>query len=162
MLSQIKKENSLIKYNIAILSLMILLGLNGCSLGDRADRTIGKGDPCIVNGKVVECPTTTTNGIDDVDNDGLTDALEKIIGTDPLTIDTDGDGISDADEYNSINETDAMNPCDGEADKYDNTNVVWQQADCDEDGILNGAEDNISLGENHKISDPYDASSYFL
>jgi eukaryotic-like serine/threonine-protein kinase len=34
----------------------------------------------------------------DMDGDGLTDAQEALIGTDPLNPDTDGDGISDGDE----------------------------------------------------------------
>ena len=35
----------------------------------------------------------------DTDGDGLSDALERSIGTNPLLADTDGDGINDYDEY---------------------------------------------------------------
>jgi hypothetical protein len=35
----------------------------------------------------------------DSDNDGLTDAQEKILGTDPNKSDTDGDGLLDGEEY---------------------------------------------------------------
>ena len=40
----------------------------------------------------------TPNG--DFDGDGLTNLAEALIGTDPTWADTDGDGISDADEVN--------------------------------------------------------------
>lgn len=36
---------------------------------------------------------------DDDDNDSLTDELEDEIGTDPLDVDTDGDGVNDAEDY---------------------------------------------------------------
>ena len=36
---------------------------------------------------------------DDADHDGLTDADESVLGTDPLNTDSDGDGISDGVEY---------------------------------------------------------------
>jgi hypothetical protein len=36
----------------------------------------------------------------DDDNDGLSDERERELGTDPLVTDTDGDGLSDADEVN--------------------------------------------------------------
>jgi hypothetical protein len=37
-------------------------------------------------------------GTRDSDNDGLTDEVERLIGTDPFNPDTDGDGMNDADE----------------------------------------------------------------
>lgn len=47
----------------------------------------------------------------DDDNDGLTDGKELWIGTDPFNPDTDGDGLSDYDEYN-IYHTDPNKPDD--------------------------------------------------
>ena len=44
----------------------------------------------------------------DTDGDGLTDAIEKSIGTDPLRADTDGDGFTDGQEVSwNTNPTDA-------------------------------------------------------
>lgn len=45
----------------------------------------------------------------DTDGDGLSDAEEKIIGTDPTKVDTDGDGISDRDEIVQTH-TDPLKP----------------------------------------------------
>ncbi len=52
----------------------------------------------------------------DTDNDGLTDQLERILGSNPRQADTDGDSLSDNEEYNAI---------------FTNQNMV----DSDEDGI---------------------------
>ena len=46
---------------------------------------------------------------DDDDNDGLTDAEEEALGTDPLNPDTDGDQIPDGQEV--ADQTDPLNPC---------------------------------------------------
>ncbi|MGI8643489.1 MAG: hypothetical protein ACR2LS_05170, partial [Thermomicrobiales bacterium] len=45
----------------------------------------------------------------DTDGDGLTDAREAELGTDPALADTDGDGISDGDEVDFLG-TDPLNP----------------------------------------------------
>ncbi len=57
----------------------------------------------------------------DADNDGLTDAQEKILGTDPKNPDTDGDGLLDGDEYFNYftNPLKADTDEDGLADKQD-------------------------------------------
>ena len=39
---------------------------------------------------------------DDSDVDGLTDAEELVLGLDPLHVDTDGDGIDDADDTSHV------------------------------------------------------------
>jgi hypothetical protein len=57
----------------------------------------------------------------DSDNDGLPDAQEKILGTDPNKPDTDGDGLLDGEEYfvYFTNPTKADTDEDGIADKQD-------------------------------------------
>ena len=60
------------------------------------NRAAGTVAVTIVNGEDVVC--TFTNVDTDTDNDGLTDALEVRLGTDPDNPDTDGDGRSDSDE----------------------------------------------------------------
>ncbi len=62
-----------------------------------------------------------SGGVKDSDADGLTDAEEAKIGTDPYNPDTDGDGLSDYDEVR-VYGTDPLNP------------------DTDYDGLTDGAE----------------------
>jgi hypothetical protein len=59
----------------------------------------------------------------DSDGDGLTDAMEQEIGTDPFNPDTDGDGLTDGKEVNA-QRTDPLNP------------------DTDLDGVKDGTEVN--------------------
>ncbi|MDD5251040.1 MAG: hypothetical protein PHT12_00225 [Patescibacteria group bacterium] len=66
-------------------------------------------------------PPLPTNLPGDTDGDGLTDDVEKILGTDPNNRDTDGDGLTDGEE-SVITKTDPLNP------------------DTDGDGFSDGAE----------------------
>ncbi len=52
--------------------------------------------------------TLARNGTGDFDGDGLIDSEEFLLGADPNSVDSDGDGISDGDEVN-INGTDPLN-----------------------------------------------------
>ena len=45
-------------------------------------------------------PETEVNEVVDTDGDGLSDADEGVYGTNPTNPDTDGDGLSDGDEVN--------------------------------------------------------------
>jgi hypothetical protein len=75
-----------------------------------------------------QTPTTTSPiADDDFDRDGLTNAEEQQLGTDPYSADTDGDGLYDRDEV-SVWHTDPLN------------------ADSDGDSYLDGAE--VSNGFN--------------
>jgi len=85
---------------------------------------MGEGDPVVV----------AAGTDDDPDGDGLSNFYEQLNRTDPLSADTDDDGLSDADEI-LIWTTD---PCD---------------ADTDDDGLTDGAE--VSLGANSQNSAPY-------
>ena len=80
----------------------------------------------------------------DDDNDKLDDELETILGTDPFKKDTDGDLVSDFDEYN-VDFTDPLNMCSlnlkSQNSSLDNTSKgkydLWLNSDCDNDGIKN-------------------------
>lgn len=72
-------------------------------------------------------PKVNTNQALDSDGDGLTDAEEKTLGTDPKNPDTDGDGLSDRDEV-KIYHTDPL------------------KKDTDGDGVSDG--DEVKRGDN--------------
>lgn len=82
----------------------------------------------------------------DTDGDGLTDAEEAELGTDPNSADTDGDGLTDGQEVNEY-DTDPLNPdTDGdgledgpEVNSYD---TDPNNADTDGDGLEDGEEVN--------------------
>ena len=86
----------------------------------------------------VEVVENTTR---DSDGDGLTDAEEKELGTDPNKADTDGDGINDGDEVNGT-----KNPFDEEgnkvADGEPGAPTDPTEADTDGDGVNDGDEVN--------------------
>ncbi|KAI9549349.1 hypothetical protein GHT06_003715 [Daphnia sinensis] len=102
----------------------------------------------------------------DCDNDGLTNG-EEATGVDnpntvanpdgkitnPLLSDTDGDGVSDAQE--ALDGTNPVSYCDYNLDSQDITKVSdnWNSLDCDNDGESNGTE----LSNN---TDPQSACSY--
>ncbi len=82
----------------------------------------------------------------DTDGDGLTDAEELELGTDPNNPDTDGDGLSDGDEIN-VYGTDPLNPdTDGDGlSDGDEVNVYGTDPlnpDTDGDGLSDGDEVN--------------------
>lgn len=79
----------------------------------------------------------------DSDGDGLTDAGEAVLGTDPLNPDTDEDGVSDGDEVN-VWGSDPLNP-DSDGDLlYEGGELIYGTAilipDSDEDFLSDGSE----------------------
>ncbi|MDZ7771165.1 MAG: OmpA family protein [Balneolaceae bacterium] len=82
----------------------------------------------------------------DTDGDGLTDAEEMDLGTDPNNPDTDGDGLTDGDEVNQYN-TDPLNEDtdgDGLTDgaEVNSHNTDPNNPDSDGDGLNDGDEIN--------------------
>lgn len=69
---------------------------------------------------------------DDFDGDGLTDAQELEIGTNPVIADTDGDGLDDGTEFN-VTGTDPL------------------RIDTDSDGLTDGEE--VGIGTNPLVAD---------
>jgi len=92
----------------------------------------------------------------DSDEDGLTDAQETALGTDPLLLDSDADGVSDRDEIDFYG-TDALDP-DTDDDELDDADELLTYgtnpllADTDGDSISDGEE--VTTG-----FDPLDAAS---
>lgn len=91
----------------------------------------------------VASPVATPDPEADDDGDGLTNAEEAALGTDPNNPDTDDDGISDGDEVN-VYGTDPLN-LDSDGDiLYDGGELVYGTGllnpDTDGDGLLDGEE----------------------
>lgn len=93
----------------------------------------------------------------DTDGDGITDAREMELGTDPNSADTDGDGLTDGDEVNEYNTDPLKADTDGDGlsdgDEVNSYNTDPTNADSDGDGLSDGDEVN-----EHR-TDPNDADS---
>lgn len=104
----------------------------------------------LVGGVAVQygCQTQeeTTEQPADTDGDGLTDAEERDLGTDPNNADTDGDGLTDGEEVNEYDtdpleaDTDGDGLSDGDEVNSHNTDPLNE--DTDGDGLNDGAEVN--------------------
>jgi hypothetical protein len=87
----------------------------------------------------------------DCDEDGLTNGEELQLGTNPLSSDTDGDGVNDKQEV--ADKTDPTEPCsyDSESQNLDNAGEGWFGEDCDNDGLTNFEE--LELGTDLRNAD---------
>jgi len=93
----------------------------------------------------------------DIDGDGLSNAEERALGTDPRNADSDGDGLADGVEVN-VAGTDPLNPDTDNDGLMDGPEVLVHftdplAPDSDLDGFLDGEE--VDFG-----SDPLDYISY--
>jgi hypothetical protein len=89
----------------------------------------------------------------DSDGDGLTNAEEEDLGTDPDSDDSDGDGIKDGKEVKNgtdptLADTDGDGLDDGEEEDYGTDPTV---ADTDEDGLSDG--DEVTWGSDPLVAD---------
>jgi hypothetical protein len=125
---------------------------DGVSNGAEASGSKNPYDPC---DQMIKSSANPDWLAADCDGDSLTNVEEVALGTDPNNIDSDGDGIDDGDEVEPEMgmSSDPLDPCDPEQMKgytsYDETNLLWIEADCDQDGVSNGVEDQDG-------KDPYD------
>lgn len=107
---------------------------------------------------------TAGNGLDDAvdsDSDGISDAIEGVLGTDPNDADSDDDGLTDGEEVGSNGQLDAgeTNPLDGDSDddgladgdEVNGTGLLAPygptdplNVDTDADGINDGVEAGVS------------------
>jgi gliding motility-associated-like protein len=129
-------------------------------------------DPCSLKVSSQTLPTSAAWKSADCDGDGLTNQEEKT-GiddpatpanpggkiTDPLNKDTDGDGVSDAQE--ALDGTNPNDPCSFKLSSQTlPTSAAWKSADCDGDGLTNqeektGIDDPATPADpGGKITDP--------
>ncbi len=107
----------------------------------------------------------------DSDGDGLTDAEEAALGTDPNNPDTDGDGLSDGDEV-LVHDTDPLDAdTDGDGLSDGDEITIYScnplDADTDADGLSDGDEVTIHLtdpansdSDNDGLSDGDEINTY--
>ncbi len=100
------------------------------------------------------------NQYSDLDNDGLLDTAELLAGTDPTKSDTDGDGLSDADEVQThgTDPTKADSDGDGltDAEEIQSYGTDPLSGDSDKDGISDFAE---VMGTTGYVTDPLNADT---
>lgn len=94
----------------------------------------------------------------DADSDGLLDAVEAQLGTDPASANTDRDRFSDADEVGSWGEAMRLDPLspdsdgDGRIDGFD-SDSSRDEADDDFDGLDNTLEHTLGTSTDHYDTD---------
>lgn len=93
---------------------------------------------------------SNTSAIDS-DGDGLSDALEASIGTNPLLADTDGDGINDFDEY-YLTFTDPKTPSFGGSGVNQSIPYGSPQVATTYEGIVFDADANQSFRQTVRVS----------
>lgn len=117
-----------------------------------------------LNTETIKAPPVTatnpsrTTQVTDSDGDGLTDAEEKVLGTDPTKTDTDGDGIPDNQEVGSDPTAAIDTDADGEInaldvdDDNDTLNTLLENAigtnPLQKDSDNDGTDDAVEVGSN--------------
>jgi gliding motility-associated-like protein len=108
----------------------------------------------------------SANATADCDQDGLSNASESSLGTDPYNPDTDGDGVIDGTEV--VDLTNPLNFCQSVEEHATLTpSTAFSTADCDGDGLLNGQEFGNIIGRpfdsnGNGIPDYLEVNSYNL
>jgi|GEM_PF-2106433 len=143
-------------------------------LPDEYERNVTGTDPLVVDSDssktaADESGNNVSDGAEDFDGDGLSTAGEWKYGTDPLSNDTDGDGLNDSVEL-TLTQTDPLSAdsdgdgtpdADEDADDDGLSNLAEVEngthplvADMDRDGLLDGQE--VANGTNVTVPDTDD------
>ncbi|WP_430965819.1 gliding motility-associated C-terminal domain-containing protein [Spongiimicrobium sp. 2-473A-2-J] len=105
--------------------------------------TTGAQAPCVNSS--VTLTISISDCMVDMDNDGLTDAEEGVLGTDPNNPDTDGDTILDGQEV--TDNTDPLDDCDSIG------GTPLPTSDCDNDGLTTSEEGTLGTDPNNPDTD---------
>jgi outer membrane protein OmpA-like peptidoglycan-associated protein len=91
----------------------------------------------------------------DTDKDGLSDATEANIGTNPNNPDSDGDGLNDAEEVNGVDSKSTPLAASMKSDPKDNCDPIKTGSNCDADGdgLTNAQESDLGTNPNNPDSD---------
>jgi hypothetical protein len=104
------------RYSARMISWLLLMGFVGPGRVGGASRDQGKLDikdlPVPATPSVIEQPDAPLDPGEDPDRDGLTNAREKSLGTNPENRDTDADGLTDGEEVNATR-TNPLDASDG-------------------------------------------------
>ena len=85
------------------------------------DKTIA--DAFVPNGTRATSPDVKVRGVDDLDNDGLLDVEEMVLGTNPCNWDTDGDGMCDG--WELLRGLNPRDPADGGSSNPDGDYMAY-------------------------------------
>ena len=131
------------------------LGTNPNNVDSDGDGVNDKMDECpMIPGTEKGCPEIDNSGVD-TDKDGLSDAMEAKIGTNPKNPDSDGDGLNDGEEVLgkdspstelvASKKSDPKNPCD--------PINIGGDCDSDGDGLTNDQEAKLGTNPNNPDTD---------
>ncbi|MBO0614634.1 hypothetical protein [Thiothrix fructosivorans] len=104
------------------------------------------------DGVVNELDSDDANGSNDTDGDGLTNAQEKLLGTNPLKTDSDGDGKTDAAEVGPTIGTPLDTDNDGKIDAVESAII-----DTDSDGTMDELDADIPDTDGDGLNDAEEA-----
>ena len=107
------------------------------------------GASCVNDYILVTFTTNETAGGGDADDELYIDDVELIYNA-TSTIDSDGDGVTNADEV--TDGTDICDLCDYDEANQGTPSAAWDAADCDNDGVLNGVDVEPLVGLNNLVS----------
>jgi outer membrane protein OmpA-like peptidoglycan-associated protein len=114
----------------------------------------GSDDCPTVPGDDKGCPKVDNSG-PDTDKDGISDAMEAKIGTNPKNADTDGDGLNDGEEYLGVDSPSTTAKASEKSDPKNACDPFETGKDCDPDGdgLTNAEEAKLGTDGNNPDSD---------
>lgn len=114
----------------------------------------GEDDCPTIKGTEKGCPKIDNSGAD-TDKDGLSDAMEGKIGTNPNNPDSDGDGLNDGEEYLGKDNSGTTAVASKKSDPKNTCDPFTTGKDCDpdNDGLTNAEEAKLGTDANNPDTD---------
>ncbi len=131
------------------------LGTNPNNPDSDGDGVNDKMDECpTVKGVEKGCPKVDNSGVD-TDKDGLSDAMEAKIGTNPNNPDSDGDGLNDGEEVLGKDQASTTPVASKKSDPKDPCDPISTGPTCDPDGdgLTNAEEAKLGTNPNNADTD---------